>query len=283
MGRTNYHQFNLPARKRPPKVARLDYRTNNYFSPTPKNNDQSLHIPVWTIYLTLIVMAILLIIWFFTRAPWLMVKDIKIDGEPTSETLSEIEKLRGRNILWLSVTRPEEVILKKQPNLSQIQILRGIPDTLKVKLIERQPALIWQVRDWWYTLDSTGFIFKSTQLTRRSDGSIELPSTDLPIVVDTKELPVEIGKTVVLPRFINFMSDLRARLPKESNLDFVRAELGETSYSATVVTSAGWQILFDTTRSLDAQLRTVNRVLETKRSEIKDYLDVRVRGWVYYK
>lgn len=228
-------------------------------------------------------LLVILVVWFFTRAPWLQVKNIQIDGQATEATIAEIEKLRGQNILWLSVTRPESVIVQHQPSIKEIQILRGIPDTLRVRLIEREPALIWQVGEHWYTLDKTGFVFQEVVLSKKSDGSLEYPGTDLPVIVDTKNLGVKIGQTIVQPSFITFTRDVKERLSKEVNLRFVRGEIQETTFNLTVVTDAGWNILFDTTRSLDAQLRTLTRALETKRGEIKEYVDIRVRGWVYYK
>ncbi len=223
------------------------------------------------------------IVWFFTGAPWLRVKDIRIDGNPTEETKTEIEKLRGQNILWLSVTHPEAVVTKKQPSVRQIQILRGIPDTLRVKLIEREPALIWQVGETWYTIDPSGFVYKEEAIAKKEDGLLNYPGTTLPVVVDTKSVPVKVGQTILRPQFIQFVRLLKERLPKEFNLEVVRGEIQETTFSLTIVTNAGWSLLFDTTRSADIQLRTLARVLESRRGEIKEYLDLRVRGWVYYK
>lgn len=192
-------------------------------------------------------------------------------------------KMSGQNILWLSVTRPEEAILATQPSIKEIEILRGIPDTLRVKLIERQPAMIWQVGDIWYTVDETGFIFKEQQISKKPDGSLDYPDTDLPVVVDTKNIPTKITTTIVRPQFITFVRDLKERLPKDYNVQLVRVEVGETTFSVKAITSAGWGILFDTTRRLDAQLSTLAKVLAVNRDAIKEYVDVRVRGWVYYK
>lgn len=266
----------------PGRVRRLDYRSSGYFERTP-DSKVDLTVPRWVLPVGLGVMAVLFVVWFFTKAPWLKVKNIRIEGEATQETRAEIEKLRGQNILWLSVTRPEEAITQQQPSIKEIQILRGIPDTLRVKLIERQPAVIWQVDDRWYTLDPSGFAFREQRIERRPDGSLNYPGTDLPVVVDTKQLPVKIGQTVVRSEFVSFLQELRHRFPSEFNLQMVRGEVGETSFNVTAVTDAGWNVLFDTTRKLDPQLRTLKRVLESKRPEVKQYVDVRVRGWVYYK
>lgn len=230
-----------------------------------------------------IVAVILFIIWFFTKAPALAVKTIRIDGNPTEETKAEIEKLRGQNILWLSVTKPEEVIVRHQPSVKELQILRGIPDTLRVKLIERKPTLIWQVGETWYTVDPSGFVFREHSFGKNAEGELNYPGTDLPVVVDTRNVPVKIGDTIVRPHFISMISSLKERLPKEFNLRLIRAEVGETTFNITAVTDAGWNILLDTTRTLDAQLKTLAKVLETKRADIHEYVDVRVRGWVYYK
>lgn len=265
------------------KIRQSDYRTNSYFERTPKNNPTAAPMPRWVILLALVVLALGVVAWSLTAAPWLRVKNIRIDGTPTEETKAEIDKLYGHNILWLSVTRPETAIVQKQPSIKQIQILRGIPDTLRVKLIERQPAVIWQSGDNLFTLDPSGFVFKQQTLNKKEDGSYDYPATDLPLIVDTKNLPVSVGQAIVRPQFITFVQQLRDRLPKDVNLHLVRAEIEETSFNVRAVTDAGWSVLFDTTRSIDAQLRTLSRTLESKRNDVHEYVDVRVRGWVYYK
>lgn len=265
------------------RVARLDYRSSGYFERTPTESDTHLTIPPWLPKAIGVAVVVGFVIWFFTAAPWLQVKHIAIEGQATEEVKAEINKLYGKNILWLSVTSPDRIIREKQPSIKQIQILRGIPDTLRVKLIEREPALIWQVGENWYTLDPTGFVFREQKLHKKEDGSLDYPGTDLPVVVDTATIPTKVGQIIVRPQFIAFVTELKNRLPKEYNVNFVRAEIGETSFNVTAVTDAGWSILFDTTRKLDPQLRTLARVLETKRAEVREYVDVRVRGWVYYK
>lgn len=271
----------MPPRQPRYRIRRLNY-SNGYFEPTPANKT-NVTIPKAFFVIVAIGAGLAFIVWFFTGAPWLKVKDIQIDGAATEATIAEIEKLRGQNILWLSVTRPEKTVTQRQPSIKEIQILRGIPDTLRVKLIERTPAAIWQSGDSWYTLDPSGFIFRAQNISRREDGSLDYPGTDLPIVVDTKNLPVKIGQTLARPQFISFISDLRQHLPEEFQLRMIRAEINETTFNLTTITDAGWSIHFDTTRNLDPQLRTLAKVLESKRPEIREYIDVRVRGWVYYK
>jgi cell division septal protein FtsQ len=255
---------------------------SGYFERTPTDK-QDIQIPRWVFPAIGAALAVLFLWWFFTQAPWLRVKDIRIEGDATEETKAEIEKLAGQNILWLSVTSPEEVILENQPSIKEIQILRGIPDTLRVKLIERQPAMIWQVGEVWYTLDETGFVYREQAIGKKPDGTMDYPDTDLPVVVDMKHLPVKVAKTIVRPQFIAFINELQDRLPTEYNVRMVRAEVGETTFSTTVITDGGWRVLFDTTRNIDAQLKTLTKVLAAKKPEIKEYVDVRVRGWVYYK
>lgn len=270
------------AKRQAYRPARLDY-ASGYFERTPSNKNEALTIPIWLPKVVAFWLIIAFIIWFFTASSFFKVKDIRVEGPATPEVSQAIEALRGRNILWLSVTHPDRMIRQKQPSLKQIQILRGIPDTLRVKLIEREPALIWQTGDSWYTLDATGFVFAKSPLNKKEDGSFDLPATNLPILVDKTNLPVKMASYIIRPTFIVFVNDLRRRLPEEFNLQLARLEISETTYSLTAVTDAGWSILFHTGRQLDPQLRTLAKVLESKRSEIKEYIDVRVGGWVYYK
>lgn len=240
-------------------------------------------IPRWMFPAVLAFAGAAAIVWFFTSAPWLQVKHIYVEGEATQDVTAEIEKLRGQNILWLSVTHPDQAIRKKQPSIKQIQILRGIPDTLRVKLIERDPAAVWQTGDKRYTMDANGFAFRVEELQRAENGDLIVKETDLPVIVDNKNLPVALGQNVASGQYIAFIREVKNRLPQEYNLRFVRVEIDETMYNVRIVTDAGWSIHMDTTRQLDPQMRTLSRMLETKRDLIKEYVDVRVRGWVYIK
>lgn len=260
----------------------VGYNRAAIFGRTPEIK-ADVKIPRWTIWVGISAVVAIFILWLLTAAPWLKVKDIRIEGVATEETKAEIEKLKGQNILWLSVTSPDRVVTEHQPSIKEIKILRGIPDTLIVKLIEREPSMIWQVNDVWYTVDPTGFVFKEQQINKREDGSLDYPGTTLPVVVDTKLVPVRVKQTIVRPQFITFVKTLQERLPKELNLRVIRGEVGETTFNVTMVTDAGWNVLFDTTRPLEAQMKTLMNVLESKRADIHQYVDVRVRGWVYYK
>lgn len=239
--------------------------------------------PKWLLPVAIVLFILAAVFLFLTQAPWLQVKDIRIDGNPTEETKEVLEQLRGENILWLSVMRPEAEILRQQPSIKSIQILRGIPDTLRIKLIEREPAIIWETAGAWYTVDSTGFIYSKQELIKKEDGSYDYPGTDLPVVIDSHNLPVNISQTIVRPLFITFVADLKQRLKDEAQVGFVRAEVGETTFNVAVITDAKWKILFDTTRTLDAQMKTLTKILESRRPEIHEYVDVRVRGRVFYK
>ncbi len=259
-------------------VYRQDY---TYFDRT-KEIKQGVFIPTWVLPLFFALATLAFLIWFFTSAPWLAVKHITIEGQATSEVIKEINKLKGQNVLWLSITRPETAIIQHQPSIKEIQILRGIPDTLRVKLIERKPALLWQVSNQLYTIDATGFVYKQELLASR-DGTYIYPDTNLAVVTDTKGIPVEIGQTAVRSDFISFIQLLQERLPADYGLKFLRAEINETTFNVSILTDAGWKVMFDTTRKIEPQLKTLKDVLDVKRAEIKEYLDLRVRGWVYYK
>ncbi len=252
------------------------------FERTPENKAES-RLPGWVLPVSIWVVCLAALGWLLFASPWLQVKYVRIEGDPNEATKAEIQKLRGQNILWLSVTNPEAAILKAQPVIKQIQLLRGIPDTLIVKLIARQSAMIWQVNDHWYTVDSTGFVFIDQTLTKKDDGSYNDPTTNLPIVVDTKNLPVKVGQVIIRPQFIRFVAALKDRLPKEAKVHLIRAEVGETTFNVTAVTDSGYNILFDTTRTVDNQMKTLDQVLDSKRNDIHQYVDVRVRGWVYYQ
>lgn len=217
--------------------------------------------------------AVLALIWWLFLSPTFKVNDIIIEGEISSQTKEKIESLRGRNIFVLKTSRVGEELAQDQPKIEKIEILRGLPNTLKVQVSERQAGIIWQTQERYYLVDERGVIYAERQ---------SLPEDpDIIVVKDTNNVGVSVDSHVVTPQFVQYLIKTKNELPS-SKLQAKSFEVSESINNFTVITDKGFKILMSSVNNLDNQLSAITQVLAEKPEKVKQYLDVRVEGKAYY-
>jgi len=147
-----------------------------------------------------------------------------------------------------------------------------LPDTLKISGDFYQGQIVWKSQNHSYLVNNNGIVFKEF------DGT-----TDLPIVQDSKNLPIELKTQVVSANFINFIREIYNKFSDALGFKIVYFEINETIFQVDAMTDQGWYVKFDTTRSVDDQLVALKQLLSAHKDEIHEYADVRVEGKVFYK
>lgn len=205
-------------------------------------------------------------------SPVFRIKNIELIGNFTNENQKFLDDFKGENIFLFKAKTVQEDFKKQNPQFLNIQVSRGIPSTLRVQFIERTPAIIWQTQNKFYLVDLDGFIFKEV-------GAV---TSDLPGVLDNKNLEVKILDQIVTANFINFVVDVNLKI-QNFGLKINQFQVNDTIFQVEGITDKGIKIIFDTTRSIADQIDAFEKVYNEHKAEIKEYLDVRVEGWVYYK
>ena len=178
-----------------------------------------------------------------------------------------------RNIFFLNTHEIQQTIRKAQPTVYKISVFRGLPNTLKIKIEKKQPAIIWQINDEKYLVAEDGIVLGKIQE--------EVPE-DLAIIIDKKNLPIEIDSQIMTQSFINFVRLANQKMKDELSLTIEEVYINETTFQVSFKTF-NFEIFFNTTRDLDNQIKALKTVLEKHQKEIKQYVDLRVNGRVYYK
>lgn len=200
------------------------------------------------------------------------IKKIIINGQLKPEIEESLFKLKGENIIFFSPAKYEKEISQKFPEISDFQMIRGLPDTLKINFQDQTPKLVWETQEKLYLVEGHGKIFKE---------SSEFSS--LPVVKDNKDLSVNLGQQVVSENFENFVLALFNDLPPIVNAVIDHFEINDTIFQVDAKTSSGLKIIFDTTRSAADQLTDLETFLLSYKNEAKEYIDLRVEGRVYYQ
>lgn len=245
------------------------YQPTPAIKPPPKKLNLS--------FLRLLIPAAILgvLIWWLFFSSFFKVKEIMVEGEVSDVMRSKIESLRGRNIFFLKSHRVEEELVADQPKIEKIEILRGLPDTLKVKVSARQSGLVWQTGDNYYFIDESGVVY-----AKRAS----LPSdADLIIVRDVNNVEVNEGQAVVTDQFVNSIIEAKKRIPQMTKFKVKSFEVDESVNNFTVILDNGPKILMSSASDLDNQLSAIEQVLGKEPDKIKQHLDVRVEGKAYYQ
>lgn len=144
--------------------------------------------------------------------------------------------------------------------------------TLVAVIDEHETTIIWQSNNERFMVNRMGVVY-------------DVAKADSPLIVveDLKNVPVNLNQKIVTTGFIEFVTAVVANLPRKTNLAARRVLIPETTYEIEVVTSDGWRIIMDTTRSYETQLNNLVKVLRTTKTPPQEYVDLRIDDRVYYK
>lgn len=92
----------------------------------------------------------------------------------------------GTNLVGL-VTEPIAARVREIPSVRDVSVSVGLPDTLRLTLVERRPIVVWQVGSDRYAVDEGGLLF--ADVTEDPDGV----TASIPTVVDDRREAVSLG------------------------------------------------------------------------------------------
>lgn len=197
---------------------------------------------------------------------------VEIEGVKSLEISDHITRsLTGRNILFLQTGSYLHSLTKKFPILQEAKIIRGLPSTIKISILERNQILIWCNANECYEVDNNGYPYQK----------IPRP-TDRVVVYDETNLKVSENQIIVSPQFIDFFLKAIDQL-NQQGIKIKEGRIAETTFKVTFLTESGWRAIFDTSESLQNQISALKQVIETNGSDIHEYVDVRVKGLAYIK
>jgi hypothetical protein len=225
--------------------------------------------PLKTIFYLIIFAACLYVV-FFSNI--FRIKQVEVEGVKSLEISDYIKQnLMGKNILLLQTGRFLRKTEKNFPILSELNMVRGLPGTVKVFLAERSQSMVMCNADSCYEIDNKGYAYQKTVKPR-----------DKVVLVDEKNIAIKEGDRVLSDSFIYFFLSAVDEL-KGLGLSIASAKMDETTFKISFVTSEGWSIITDSSYSLKNQMSAVKQILEKNRPDIHEYIDVRVEGVAYLK
>lgn len=212
------------------------------------------------------------VIYFVFISGLFKIENISVENVRSAEIEDYVNMtLRGKNILLMSPGKYLRELAEKFPVLEEARIVRGLPSTVRVIVDEREQKFVWCNENDCYEVDNSGYIFEKTSDTK---GAV--------ILRDLGNVKVNQLEQVASKKFIKFFITALDEI-KEAGVVVSEAQIEQTTFKVDFVTKDGWKIIMDTGGSLENQIYSLKQVMETNRSDIKEYVDVRVEGVAFVK
>jgi len=161
------------------------------------------------------------------------------------------------SILQIKEVRFKKLIFKKK---------------LVVTIDEHETTIIWQTNNERFMVNRAGVVY-----------DIAPENSPLIVIEDLKNVPINLNQKIVTTDFIEFVTAVVSNLPRRTNISARRVLVPETTFEINIITSEGWTIIFDTTRSVDTQINNLVKVLRSIKEPPSQYVDLRIEDRVYYR
>lgn len=218
-----------------------------------------------------------LLIYVLLGSPLFVLNSFEVEGNHLI-TKEEIEQsvfpngFKPVNLFLFNENKAANMVLGI-PQIKEAKFTKQVfSKNLKVTVKEHETTIIWQTNNERFMVNRVGVIY-----------DIVTEDSPLTVVEDLKNVPVNLNQKIVTADFVEFVTSVVSNLPRRTNLAARRVLVPETTFEINVVTSDGYTIIFDTTRSVDNQINNLVKVLQSLPSPPTQYIDLRIEDRVYYR
>lgn len=212
--------------------------------------------------------AVGLLVWAAFWSPLLSVRDVKLTGarHTTAEEVAAAAGLGSDDNLLLVSAGDVVAAARKLPWVADAEVERRLPGTVKVKVVERKPALVVSLgTSAHWTIDAHGHVLATGQA-----------EPGLPVVGGVEVGEIKPGARLDAPVMTEVLATWRS-LPKKLAAD-VQAIFATSLERISFTLTDGTQVRYGAAERLDAK----NEVLLALRKQLAEegrltsYIDVRV-------
>jgi hypothetical protein len=104
------------------------------------------------------------------------IEQVNIEGTHSVALAQSIQRIdmRGQNIFLINVSALMERIAAL-PRVDSVSVSKQLPNRLKITIVERQPALLWQTQQGTYSVDKHGVVIAAVPTTASTAKVSTLP------------------------------------------------------------------------------------------------------------
>ncbi|MGI8774320.1 MAG: cell division protein FtsQ/DivIB [Actinomycetota bacterium] len=212
--------------------------------------------------------AVGVLVWIMFWSPLLVVREVKVLGSPntTSAEVAEVAGLAStdQNLLLLPTSRVEEQV-ETLPWVASAEVDRMLPGTVRVKIVERVPALVLSLGAARWTLDEAGNVLSGGVRDKK-----------LPVLAGVEVGNISPGGTLKTEEARAALEVMRSLPPVVRRK--VAGVFAPTTERITLSLRSGTAIRYGAPEGMDAKNEVLKALLARLESEGRRpaYVDVRV-------
>lgn len=229
-------------------------------------------------YLVLFTLLIVLTIYLIFFSKLFQLKKIEVRGSSHTELVENMAHEKGRehfysDNLFLYDSDNLAKAIKGDSRVKDIKIKRILPGKLIIEIEESTAAIVWNTAGERYLIDNRGVVIGKAKDEKLTE------------VYDAANISIESGGRVASPTFINFINNINANFTGITGVQISRINIFDILTDVHILTADGWTVYLDATKSSEAQLRNLTKVLEEAKKQSKrlEYIDMRLESKIYYK
>lgn len=201
------------------------------------------------------------------------VSTITLEGAQrlAGETILSTVSLSGTSIISIKPDEVESRVLEDFPSLKDAQVTTGLPASVTIKVVEREPIILWQQESASLWIDAEGVMFPV-----RGEAEVSLTviaNGDPPAVESAEETPEDdeslrlslLAKPVypvTTPEFVKGVLSLKGYLPENSSLQY------DPQFGLGWQDPNGWLVYFGRDISeIDIKLAEYQTIIEALQAE----------------
>lgn len=235
---------------------------------------------------TLIIFLLIIAFYLFVSHRFLIENivvsgNVQVSSEQISNAIIKASEDRWffipkNHFLLMSKGRVNSLLVSEVPSIKEVtKTNRHIPASIEIEVIERNKGFVLKTNNQSYIIDEEGVVIKQTN-----------QRGDLLLVVNQVNENVGIGDAIN-PKTTAFIVSMNRQWNSKvaAGISEVRIP-GIASFEAQFVSGEGWNVLFDTNRSVLSQLSSLSLLLNQQikasdRGRLA-YIDLRLSKWAYY-
>ena len=239
----------------------------------------------------LTILALIVFIYFIFYSPLLQITKVEIKGtvdiSPTTikEKMVDWQMQQGR---WVIFKQNNLVLFDQNwlvSNINQeypiesINITKDFPNTLVVSIVEKKPEFVWVSNGQYYYISSNGLIDQKIENSE--------PAASLPHINDESNEEISTGQEVLNEQKLSFFKELNIALIAMPSVNIIAYSVPNIIVpQINVSVEEGYQIFFETNKSLEQQINKLKRIIEEGtiiKENPQEYVDLRIGDRVYIK
>lgn len=237
----------------------------------------------------IVVVIFLVIVYFLCISPKFLITSVAVEGnsQVSTEAIKDVVETSGRSRLFfikknsfflMTQGRINKLLTAALPTIKEATSSRTWPNQIKIQIKERLPGFVIETNGNYFLVDEDGIVVSQLDPP---------PPKNLLIVKDQLTEDFASGEALSNSKLSSFVLSLNRQWNGKVSSRIASIKFpGKESTDVQFVSEEGWSVMFDTGRSVVAQLNSLS-VLLNKQIAPKDrsrlaYIDLRLAKWAYY-